>query len=60
MRGYRAQGADEVLFFPLLDDISELEWLAGVVAGLPAIGRGEPHPDFSLFAAGPSMKGHHG
>lgn len=60
VRAYRAQGADEVLFFPLLDDVSELEWLAGVVADLPEIGRGEPQPDFSLFAAGPSMKGHHG
>jgi alkanesulfonate monooxygenase SsuD/methylene tetrahydromethanopterin reductase-like flavin-dependent oxidoreductase (luciferase family) len=60
VRGYRAQGADEVLFFPLLDDISELEWLADVVADLPDIEPGEPAPDFSLFASGPSMKGSHG
>lgn len=60
VRGFRAQGADEVLFFPLLAEISELDWLAGVVAGLPDIGRGEPTPDFALFASGPSMKGSHG
>lgn len=58
VRAYRAQGADEVTFFPLLDDVAELEWLAGVVAGLPDIPRGEPAPDFSTFAE-PSMKGRH-
>lgn len=61
VRGFRAQGADEVVFFPLLDDIGELEWLADVVDGLPDIERGEPAPDLSLFAedGGPSMKGNH-
>lgn len=59
-RGFREQGADEVLFFPLLDDIGELEFLADVVAGLPDIERGEPTPDFSLFQEGPSMTGRHG
>jgi alkanesulfonate monooxygenase SsuD/methylene tetrahydromethanopterin reductase-like flavin-dependent oxidoreductase (luciferase family) len=60
VRGYRAQGADEVVFFPLLDDPAELDWLAGVVADLPFVERGEPTPDFSLFAAdGPTMKGRH-
>ena len=59
-RGFREQGADEVLFFPLLDDIAELEFLADVVGGLPEVERGTPRPDFSLFADGPSMKGRHG
>lgn len=57
---YRAQGADEVVFFPLLDEISELEWLADQVAGMPEHDLGEPTPDFSLFAGGePSMAGKH-
>ncbi|MDX6742402.1 LLM class flavin-dependent oxidoreductase [Actinocorallia sp. A-T 12471] len=60
VRAYRAQGADEVVFFPLLDDPAELDWLAGVVADLPEIERGEPSPDFSLFAGGPSVEGRHG
>lgn len=60
VRAYRAQGADEVTFFPLVDDLAELEWLAEVVEGLPEVDRGEPTPDFSLFAgAGPRMEGHH-
>ncbi|MBW8485860.1 LLM class flavin-dependent oxidoreductase [Actinomadura parmotrematis] len=59
VRGYRDQGADEVVFFPLLDDPAELDWLAGVVADLPDIERGEPHPDFSLFADTPGMGGRH-
>ncbi|MFW6033555.1 MAG: LLM class flavin-dependent oxidoreductase [bacterium] len=57
---YRAQGADEVVFFPLDDDISELAWLADTVAALPELPRGEPAPDFSLFEQGPSMAGNHG
>ncbi len=60
VRAYRAQGADEVVFFPLLDDLAELTWLADVVADLPAVERGEPAPDFSLFAGGgPTVKGRH-
>jgi alkanesulfonate monooxygenase SsuD/methylene tetrahydromethanopterin reductase-like flavin-dependent oxidoreductase (luciferase family) len=59
-REYREQGADEVLFFPLLDELGELEFLADAVAALPEVERGEPAPDFSLFAAGPSMEGRHG
>ena len=59
-REFREQGADEVLFFPLLDDLGELEFLADVMAGLPEIERGEPTPDFSLFQQGPSMTGRHG
>ncbi|KAB2390373.1 LLM class flavin-dependent oxidoreductase [Actinomadura montaniterrae] len=58
-RAYRAQGADEVLFFPLLDDPAELDWLARVAGDLPFVERGEPTPDFSLFERGPSMKGRH-
>ncbi|GAA4038435.1 LLM class flavin-dependent oxidoreductase [Nonomuraea soli] len=60
VRAYRAQGADEVTFFPLVDDVSELEWLAEVVRDLPDIERGEPAPDFSMFGgAEPSVKGRH-
>ncbi|WP_336213188.1 LLM class flavin-dependent oxidoreductase [Nonomuraea sp. LPB2021202275-12-8] len=59
VRAYRAQGADEVTFFPLVDDVAELEWLADVVAGLPEIAKGEPTPDFSRFPGEPSMKGRH-
>ncbi|MFI0406704.1 LLM class flavin-dependent oxidoreductase [Actinomadura sp. 3N508] len=59
-RGYRAQGADEVLFFPLLDDPAELEWLAAVIGDLPDVERGAPAPDFSLFDNTPDMKGRHG
>lgn len=57
---FRAQGADEVVFFPLDDDIGELEWLADTVAALPDIPRGEPTPDFGLLEQGPSMAGNHG
>jgi alkanesulfonate monooxygenase SsuD/methylene tetrahydromethanopterin reductase-like flavin-dependent oxidoreductase (luciferase family) len=58
---FRAQGADEVIFFPLLDDVKELEWLADQVVAMPDYARGEPTPDFTLFAAdGPSMAGNHG
>lgn len=58
---YRAQGADEVVLFPLVDEISELEWLAERVDAMPDYDRGEPTPDFGLFATdGPSMAGNHG
>jgi alkanesulfonate monooxygenase SsuD/methylene tetrahydromethanopterin reductase-like flavin-dependent oxidoreductase (luciferase family) len=60
VRGYRAQGADEVVFFPLVDDPAELHWLADVVAGLPFVERGEPAPDFSKVTGdGLSMTGRH-
>ncbi|MEW2443706.1 LLM class flavin-dependent oxidoreductase [Micromonospora marina] len=58
---FRAQGADEVVFFPLLDDVAELEWLADQVAAMPDHARGVPAPDFTLFVGdGPSMTGNHG
>ena len=46
VRAYRDQGADEVVFFPMDDDIEQLRWLAEVVRGLPEIPRADPHPDF--------------
>lgn len=42
VKEFRAAGADEVLFFPLADDIAEVEWLAGVVHSLPETVRGDP------------------
>ncbi|MGY1667308.1 LLM class flavin-dependent oxidoreductase [Geodermatophilus sp. SYSU D00696] len=41
---YAAQGADEVVLFPCVADLAELEWLTEVVAGLPEIKVGTPTP----------------
>jgi alkanesulfonate monooxygenase SsuD/methylene tetrahydromethanopterin reductase-like flavin-dependent oxidoreductase (luciferase family) len=52
VRAFRAQGAHEVVFFPMDDDPAQLEWLAGVVAELPEHPRGEPTPDPAALGAG--------
>ncbi len=44
VRSFREQGADEVILFPLVDDVGELDWLADVVATMPEFPRGEPTP----------------
>ncbi|HJX42533.1 MAG TPA: LLM class flavin-dependent oxidoreductase [Geodermatophilus sp.] len=41
---YAAQGADEVVLFPCVADLAELEWLTEVVAALPEIKVGTPTP----------------
>ena len=52
VRQFRAQGADEVIFFAMDDDLAQLDWLSGVVAALPDFPRGEPTPDFAAMGAG--------
>lgn len=50
VRDFRAQGADEVVFFAMDDDITQLEWLADVVRGMPEQPLGEPTPDYAAMA----------
>ncbi len=44
IESYAAQGADEVVLFPCVSDIAEIEWLTQVVADLPEIPVGRPTP----------------
>jgi hypothetical protein len=41
---FAAQGADEVVLFPCVGDVSEIEWLTQVVSDLPEIKVGTPTP----------------
>lgn len=53
VQAFRRQGADEVIFFAMDDDLAQLEWLAGVVTQLPDRPRGDPTPDFAAMSAAP-------
>lgn len=44
VEAYAAQGADEVVLFPCVTDVAEIEWLTQVVSDLPEIKVGTPTP----------------
>ncbi len=44
IEAYAAQGADEVVLFPCVQDIAEIEWLSKVVGDLPPVQVGSPTP----------------